>query len=267
MPAACPRLPGAAGDLPAISTARTVNGPTLGENLDGAEVYNEDVIRPLDRPLQAEGGVAVLRGNLAPRRRRHQDQRRRSAPAEPYRPGGGVRRLQRHGRRHRRPGPEVTADSRAGPAQRRPAGRPRHAGVGHAADPEEAAQAGRARHGAHFRRPHERHQLRHLRPACGARVACRRAAGAGAERRSDRAGRAGPQPRPAGRRGRAGPPPRRAGSRRRRATSAATGRCSPAARHARPTRAATSTSWKPERRRPSRKFTREGRNFLYTIML
>ena len=43
---------------------------------------------------------------------------------------------------------DVTADARAGAAQRRPAGRPRHARVGHAADPEEAAEAGRARHGA-----------------------------------------------------------------------------------------------------------------------
>ncbi|SDB69383.1 L-arabinonate dehydratase [Belnapia rosea] len=47
--------------------ARTVTGATLGENLEGAECYNEDIIRPLDRPLQAEGGVAILRGSLAPR--------------------------------------------------------------------------------------------------------------------------------------------------------------------------------------------------------
>jgi dihydroxy-acid dehydratase len=47
--------------------ARTVTGLTLGENLAGAEVYNEEIIRPLDRPLQAEGGVAILRGSLAPR--------------------------------------------------------------------------------------------------------------------------------------------------------------------------------------------------------
>jgi dihydroxy-acid dehydratase len=46
--------------------ARTVNGRTLGENIAGAEVFNEDVIRPLDRPVYAEGALAVLRGNLAP---------------------------------------------------------------------------------------------------------------------------------------------------------------------------------------------------------
>ena len=44
----------------------TVNGRTLWENASNAEVYNGDVIRPLDRPLTTSGGIAVLRGNLAP---------------------------------------------------------------------------------------------------------------------------------------------------------------------------------------------------------
>ena len=44
----------------------TANGRTLGENLDGAAVCNDDVIARRDRPLGPEGGVAVLRGNLAP---------------------------------------------------------------------------------------------------------------------------------------------------------------------------------------------------------
>jgi dihydroxy-acid dehydratase len=42
----------------------TVGGRHMGETLTG--VYNEEVIRPLDDPLQKEGGLAVLRGNLAP---------------------------------------------------------------------------------------------------------------------------------------------------------------------------------------------------------
>jgi len=46
--------------------AMTVNGLTLGENVASAQVHNPDVIRPLDRPLYAEGALAVLRGNLAP---------------------------------------------------------------------------------------------------------------------------------------------------------------------------------------------------------
>jgi dihydroxy-acid dehydratase len=44
----------------------TVTGRTLGENLAGARVHNNTVIRPRDKPLAEEGGVAVLRGNLAP---------------------------------------------------------------------------------------------------------------------------------------------------------------------------------------------------------
>jgi dihydroxy-acid dehydratase len=46
--------------------AMTVNGRTLRENIAGAEVFDDDVIRPLDKPIYAEGALAVLRGNLAP---------------------------------------------------------------------------------------------------------------------------------------------------------------------------------------------------------
>ena len=47
-------------------TVRTVTGGTLAEAIDGAEIYNDEVIRPLDNPLYHEGGTAILRGNLAP---------------------------------------------------------------------------------------------------------------------------------------------------------------------------------------------------------
>jgi dihydroxy-acid dehydratase len=47
-------------------SARTVNGLTLGENIEGFQVFNDDVIRPLDNPLVASDSLAVLRGNLAP---------------------------------------------------------------------------------------------------------------------------------------------------------------------------------------------------------
>jgi dihydroxy-acid dehydratase len=46
--------------------AVTVNGRTLGENIAGAQVFDADVIRPRSQPLKAEGGLVVLRGNLAP---------------------------------------------------------------------------------------------------------------------------------------------------------------------------------------------------------
>ena len=66
-----------AGGLPAVlkqlalggrlkSAARTVNGSTIGENVERATIYNEDVIRPLNNPLVASDSLAVLRGNLAP---------------------------------------------------------------------------------------------------------------------------------------------------------------------------------------------------------
>jgi len=44
----------------------TVTGQTLAENIKDAQVYNDDVIRPMDNPLYPEGALAVLRGNLAP---------------------------------------------------------------------------------------------------------------------------------------------------------------------------------------------------------
>ncbi|MFG6465044.1 L-arabinonate dehydratase [Roseateles sp. BYS87W] len=64
-----------AGGLPALMhvmrdkldvSALTVNGKTVAENIAGAEVFNDDVIRPVNNPIYAEGALAVLRGNLAP---------------------------------------------------------------------------------------------------------------------------------------------------------------------------------------------------------
>jgi dihydroxy-acid dehydratase len=47
-------------------TARTVGGDTLGAGLEGAQVLNDEVIRPRDKPVYPEGALAVLTGNLAP---------------------------------------------------------------------------------------------------------------------------------------------------------------------------------------------------------
>ncbi|MFM9974057.1 MAG: L-arabinonate dehydratase [Beijerinckiaceae bacterium] len=47
-------------------TQINASGQTWAESLKGAEVYNDDVIRPLDNPIYEEGALAVLRGNLAP---------------------------------------------------------------------------------------------------------------------------------------------------------------------------------------------------------
>ncbi|WP_274426431.1 L-arabinonate dehydratase [Chelativorans sp. YIM 93263] len=64
-----------AGGLPGLMTrlgerldgsCLTVTGRSLGENIAGAEVFNDDVIRTVDNPIYSEGSLAVLRGNLAP---------------------------------------------------------------------------------------------------------------------------------------------------------------------------------------------------------
>jgi L-arabonate dehydrase len=64
-----------AGGIPALMQeiatllhldATTVSGRSMGENIAGARVHSRDVIYPLAEPLQPEGGIAVLSGNLAP---------------------------------------------------------------------------------------------------------------------------------------------------------------------------------------------------------
>ena len=66
-----------AGGLPAVlralgergllnRDAMTVNGKTIWENCRDAPNWNPEVIRPVERPLTSNGGIAVLRGNLAP---------------------------------------------------------------------------------------------------------------------------------------------------------------------------------------------------------
>ncbi len=48
-------------------TQRTVNGKTIAENIEGAKVYNDDVIRPVTKPLVERDGLVVLYGNIAPK--------------------------------------------------------------------------------------------------------------------------------------------------------------------------------------------------------
>ncbi len=69
----------AAGGIPAVMaeldriglidrSAMTVTGRTVGDNLDalGAKVRDADVIRPVDAPYSPQGGIAILKGSLAP---------------------------------------------------------------------------------------------------------------------------------------------------------------------------------------------------------
>ena len=64
-----------AGGLPVVmkeilplldGSSLTANGRTIAENVADAACSDTDVIRPLDRPLNDEGGTAILYGNLAP---------------------------------------------------------------------------------------------------------------------------------------------------------------------------------------------------------
>jgi len=45
----------------------TATGRTLGENLEGVKVADPQIIRPLENPVHETGGMAILRGNLAPK--------------------------------------------------------------------------------------------------------------------------------------------------------------------------------------------------------
>ncbi|HEV7326962.1 MAG TPA: L-arabinonate dehydratase [Bosea sp. (in: a-proteobacteria)] len=64
-----------AGGLPGLMSrlaqylsldAATVEGRSLGAAVEGAAIWNDDVIRPLDRPVSTEPALAVLHGNIAP---------------------------------------------------------------------------------------------------------------------------------------------------------------------------------------------------------
>ena len=66
-----------AGGIPAVMSelaredllnlkVMTVTGKSVGENIFNSKVLDNEVIRPIEKPYSAEGGLAILRGNLAP---------------------------------------------------------------------------------------------------------------------------------------------------------------------------------------------------------
>ena len=64
-----------AGGIPAVlkniqskiaTDTLTCTGKTIKENIANVQVKNTDVIRPIDNPVHTEGGIAILKGNLAP---------------------------------------------------------------------------------------------------------------------------------------------------------------------------------------------------------
>lgn len=48
------------------TSVMTVTGKTMGENIEASDNLDTDIIRPFDDPFMKTGGIAVLRGNLAP---------------------------------------------------------------------------------------------------------------------------------------------------------------------------------------------------------
>lgn len=84
-PQLCSMMPGGtyavedldrAGGVPALMlelkdklnlNVKTATGKSLAENLKGARVLDRKVIRPRSEPVSPEGGIAILRGNLAPK--------------------------------------------------------------------------------------------------------------------------------------------------------------------------------------------------------
>jgi dihydroxy-acid dehydratase len=69
--------------------AQTVSGQTVGEHADAAvEVEGQRVVRPLEDPIKATGGLAILRGNLAPEgcvvKLAGHERRRQSGPARVF---------------------------------------------------------------------------------------------------------------------------------------------------------------------------------------
>ena len=80
---------------------RTVNGKTLGENIATAKIHNTDVIRTREKPLSQTGGLAVLRGNLAPDGAVIKPLAAEAASAQAHRTRRRVQRLRGHEGAHR----------------------------------------------------------------------------------------------------------------------------------------------------------------------
>ena len=164
--------------------------------LDDARVWDAEVIRP--RADAARRRRRHRRAARQPRARRrdHQARRRVAAPAAAPRPRAWCSTaIEDFHARIDDPDLDVDADTRAGAARLRPARLPGHARGGQHAAADQAARAGRARHGARLRRPDERHGVRHGRAARRPRGRGGRPARADPHRRRDRARRRRATPR------------------------------------------------------------------------
>ena len=177
-------------------TALTVTGQPLVDYLDDAQIWDREVISVRSEPLQPDAGIAVLYGNLAP-------------AGAIIKPAAASPRLLTHRGRavvfdsvedmHARiddPDLDVDADSVLVLRGCGPRGYPGMPEVCEPAAAQEAARAGRTRHGADLRRPDERHRVRHggaarrsrRRPPADRSRSCRPATTIDARRRPPRPG-------------------------------------------------------------------------------
>ena len=163
---------------------RTVSGHTLKQVIDAAEIVpNQTVIRTSANPIKPTGGMAVLRGNLAPRGAviKHAA----ASPALLTHTGRAVVFDSLEDLAARGDDPDARREGRRHPgaAQCRPQGRAGHARGRLLPDPDEARARRREGHDPHLRRAHERHGVRHHRAARRARSRRRRPARPGQDRR------------------------------------------------------------------------------------
>ncbi len=144
------------------------------------------MIRPRANPLFETGGTAILYGNLAPDGAVIKTVRRGSAGCLQHTgPAVVFKDYSDMDARINRDDLDVTADSVLVLQNAGPLGGPGMPEWGMLPLPKKLLQAGRARHGAHLRRAHERHGLRNLRSARFAGKLDRRPAGVGRGRRLD----------------------------------------------------------------------------------
>ena len=141
----------------------TVTGRTLGEEIADAVPYDDEVIRPLDKPVYPAGGLVVLRGNLAPRgavlKRAAADPKlmNHTGPAVVFENFKDML------ARIDDPDLPVTADSVLVLRDAGPTGGPGMPEWGMIPIPKKLLKEG-VRDMLRSRRAHERHQLRHLHP-------------------------------------------------------------------------------------------------------
>ena len=176
-----------AGGLPAVirtlgehgllnRDALTVSGGSIWENCKDAPNFNDEVIRPFDKPLAASGGIAVLKGNLSPTGAVLKPSA--ASPSLMRHRGRAVvfENIEHYNERIKDPALDVDASCVLVLKNCGPKGYPGMAEVGNFGLPAEDPPAGRQRHGPHFRCAHERHGVRHDRAARFARSGSRRSA-------------------------------------------------------------------------------------------